>query len=144
MTKKNENHYAGKHGQDLKMNPDLAEMIKKKTAEGKLPCAVAFKISEEMDVPPADVGAALDLLEIKISKCQMGIFGYGRDNKFVKPMKDVPGPLERAIRESLRDKKLACGDAWQVAERSGISRMDIASACDSLGIKISPCQLGAF
>jgi hypothetical protein len=144
MTRKNGNHYAGKHGQDIKIDPAVAETIKKKATEGKLPCAVAFKISEEMGVTPAEVGIALDLLEIKISKCQIGIFGYSRESKYVKPMSDVPDSLKTAILENLTDGKLSCRDAWKIAEKLGIGRMDAASACDSLGIKISPCQLGAF
>ena len=144
MTKKNANHYAGKHGQNIKINPAVAEIIKKKTSEGKLPCAVAFNIAEETGVSPAVVGVNLDLLEIKLSKCQLGIFGYDRGNKIVKPIAEVPEYLEKAVRENLMDGKLACRDAWKIAEKLGIGRMDAASACDSLGMKISPCQLGAF
>lgn len=144
MTRKSENHYADKHGKNHKINPDLVEIIKKKTSEGKLPCAVAFKIAEEMNMSPAEVGLALDLLEIKISKCQMGIFGYGKGEKFVKSMDVVPDSLEKSIRESLTDKKLGCRDAWEIAKKLGIGRMDVASACDTLGIKLFSCQLGAF
>jgi hypothetical protein len=144
MTKKNANHYAGKHGQNIKINPAVAETVKNKASEGKLPCAVAFKISEEMGVSPAEVGVTLDLLEIKISKCQIGIFGYDRGNKIVKPLAEVPENLEKAIHENLADGKLACRDAWKIAEILGIGRMDVASACDSMRIKVSPCQLGAF
>jgi hypothetical protein len=144
MTKKDGNHYAGKHGRDIKINPVVAETVKNKASEGKLPCAVAFKISEEMGVPPAEVGVTLDLLEIKISKCQIGIFGYSRDNKVVKPLAEAPEYLEKAVRESLKDGKLACRDAWNIAQALGVGKMDVASACDGLGIKISPCQLGAF
>lgn len=144
MTRRNENHYADKHGEGHELNPDLVEIIKKKTSEGKLPCAIAFKIAEEKNMLPAEVGLALDLLEIKISKCQMGIFGYGKGEKFVKPMDVVPDSLEKSIRERLKDKKLGCRDAWEIAEKLGIGRMDVASACDTLGIKLFLCQLGAF
>jgi len=144
MTKKNANSYAGKHGQDAKINPVIADRIKLKASGGKLPCAVAFSIAEETGVPPAEVGRTLDLLEIKISKCQIGIFGYTGSNKIIKPVSEVPELLEKAIREKLTDKKLACRDAWSIAKRMGIGKMDVSSACDSIGIKISPCQLGAF
>ena len=144
MTKQNQSRYGGKHKEGIKLNPDIAEMIKNRAVDGKLPCAVAFKIAGEMDVKPVDVGITLDLLEIKISKCQMGIFGYAEGGKFFKSMKDVPPPLEKSIREMLKEGKLSCRDAWQVAEQLNTGRMDVASACDTLGIKISPCQLGAF
>lgn len=140
----NRNNYTGKHEAGTKINPVLAEIIKGKESEGKLPCAVAFKIAEDMGVTPAEVGIALDLLGIKISKCQMGIFGYGKGERFVKPMEDVPAFLEKAIREGLKGGKIACRDAWQAAEKLGTGKMEVASACDKLGIKISSCQLGAF
>jgi hypothetical protein len=144
MTKKNANRYADKHGKDIRINPLLAEIIKKKVSKGKLPCAVAFKIAEETGVSPAEVGINLDLLEIKLSKCQIGIFGYEKDSKIVKAISAVSEDLEKAVRENLKDGKLACREAWNIAERLGIGKIDVSSACDGLGIKISPCQLGAF
>jgi len=144
MTKNKHKRYADKHEKDLKINPDIAERIKNSAPGGKLPCAVAFKIAEDMDVEPSVVGIALDLLEIKILKCQMGIFGYNRDNKLVKSVKDIPTYLANTIHDNLTDGKLACRNAWKIAESLGIGRMDVAAACNSLGIKISPCQLGAF
>ena len=144
MTRKNKSSYADKHGKDLKINPDIAEMVKMRAVDGKMPCAVAFEISEDLKVTPYDVGANLDLMEIKISKCQMGIFGYPSGNKFIKPMKEVPVSLSNAVRENLIDGRLSCRNAWEIAERLGIGKMEVVSACDGLGIKISPCQLGAF
>jgi hypothetical protein len=141
MTKKS---FSDKHGEGIKVRPDLADIVRENSTEGKLPCAVAFKIAREMNLTPTEVGVALDILEIKISKCQMGIFGYGKDNKFSKPMKDVPVSLEKAIRKNLAEDKLACRDAWQIAEILGIGKMDVTAACDAMGIKVSPCQLGAF
>lgn len=144
MTKEDEGHYAWKHGQDREINPDLAEMIKKKALNGKLSCAAAFKIASDMYVEPAEVGFTLDSLEIKIAQCQLGIFGHSEGEKIVKPMEDVPDALEKAILEALTDGKLQCRNAWNTAERLGIRKIDVASACDNLGIKISSCQLGAF
>jgi hypothetical protein len=136
--------FAVKHGKNVIINPALAAKIKEKAIDGRLACAVAFKISEDMDVKPADVGISLDLLEVKIAKCQLGIFGFEKGNKIVKPVEQVSDPFEKAIREGLIDGKLPCIRAWQIAEMLGAGKMDVASACDSLGIKISPCQLGAF
>jgi hypothetical protein len=133
-----------KHGKNVIPDPVLAERIKKRAIEGRLPCAVAFKISEELKIEPASVGVALDLLEIKISKCQIGIFGYDKGNKIAKPIDNVPDFLERAVRENLAMEKLPCRSVWQIAENLGIGKMDVTAACDALGIKVSPCQLGAF
>jgi hypothetical protein len=137
-------HLTEKHGKDVKADPAVATKIKEKVKDGQLPCAVAFKIAEELKIKPAEVGVALDLLEIKISKCQIGIFGYDKGNKIVKPLTQLPDTLEMAIRQNLTDGKLPCARAWQIAETLGIGKMDVTSACDAMGIKISPCQLGAF
>jgi hypothetical protein len=143
MTKENK-HYADKHGKNAQISPELANRIREKAAEGKIPCAVAFKTAEGLKIEPAEIGLALDLLDIKISKCQMGIFGYNKENKIAKPVEYVAEPLEKAIRKNLSAGKLACRNAWQIAETFDIGKMDVTAACDSLGIKISPCQLGAF
>lgn len=142
MTRENENNYSAKHKKGIKI--DLDELIKKKASEGRLPCAVAFKIAEETGIKPSEIGVTLDLLEIKISKCQLGIFGYGKGERLFKSVDNIPDPMEKAIRGSLTGGKIACRDAWQTAERLGAGKMDVASACDRLGIKISSCQLGAF
>ena len=139
-----EKHLADKHGKDIKIDPVLAEQIKEKAIEGHLPCALAFKIAGDLNVSPAEVGVSLDLLEIKISKCQIGIFGYGKGDKIAKPLGQIPDYLEKSIRENLGDGKLPCRIVWQIAERQGIGKMEVTAACDALEIKISPCQLGAF
>jgi hypothetical protein len=135
---------ASKHERDINVNPVIAGKIKEKVVDGRLPCAVAFKIAEELNIRPAEVGVTLDLLEIKISKCQIGIFGYDKENKFAKPMTQLPEKLETAIKQGLTGGKLPCKRAWQIAEMLGLGKMDVTSACDALGIKVSPCQLGAF
>jgi hypothetical protein len=142
MTK--EKHLTDKHGKDVKINPIIASKVKEKSRDGQLPCAVAFKIAEELDISPAEIGVTLDLLEIKISKCQIGIFGYDKGNKIAGPMTRIPDKLEITIRQNLSGGKLPCANAWQIAEMMGIGKMDVTSACDALGIKVSPCQLGAF
>jgi hypothetical protein len=41
---------------------------------GKLPCAVAFRIAKKLKVSPKQVGDAANRLKIKISSCQLGCF----------------------------------------------------------------------
>lgn len=40
----------------------------------KLPCAKAFQLAEEFNVPPARVGRICNDNNIKISNCQLGCF----------------------------------------------------------------------
>ena len=52
----------------------IEERIKAALEGGKLPCAAAFKIAAELNLPPRRIGEAADALGIKISSCQLGCF----------------------------------------------------------------------
>ena len=56
------------------MDKAMEEKMKQSLVDGKLPCAVAFKIAQEFAVPPRTVGEAANELEIKIASCQLGCF----------------------------------------------------------------------
>src|SRR4030042_1323269 len=94
MTSKNKGHYAKKHSPDRKVNPLIAEAVRKMAKQGRLPCAVAFEIAKELDILPDEVGFTLDHLEIKIIRCQMGIFGYDHDKPPFRPLDSVSVELK--------------------------------------------------
>jgi len=48
--------------------------VRERAEGGKLPCAVAFRIAEELDVPRLAVGEAADRVGVRISHCQLGCF----------------------------------------------------------------------
>jgi predicted DNA-binding protein (UPF0251 family) len=48
--------------------------IKAAAPEGKLACAAAFKLAEEMGISRRDLGELLNSLHIKIVQCQLGCF----------------------------------------------------------------------
>jgi len=52
----------------------LEEVIKKKAKDGKIPCAVCFKISDDLGVPKKEITKVLNEMKIKISQCQLGCF----------------------------------------------------------------------
>jgi hypothetical protein len=55
--------------------PRLIETLKSRAGEEKrLPCAEAFKIARDLDVPTHDVGRTCDELGIKVVGCQLGCF----------------------------------------------------------------------
>lgn len=56
------------------MNRKLEGEIKASLVNGKLPCAVAFKIAEKLQIAPKQVGDTANKLEVKISSCQLGCF----------------------------------------------------------------------
>lgn len=107
-------------------------------------CAEAHSIAVKLNADPAEVGTAIDLLEVRINKCQLGLFGYGKE-KNIPPLSDKISPeIESAIRSFLVNGRLTCSAAWEISKRSNISKAMVAAACETMKIKISACQLGAF
>ncbi len=56
------------------VDPVLIERVNSSLVQGRLPCAVAFRIAEEMGVHVSLVGRAADLARAKIALCQLGCF----------------------------------------------------------------------
>ncbi len=116
--------------------------------EGMLSCAAAFRIAEELEVQPLDVGRTADEIGVRLNRCQLGLFGYGPKaegrHKIVQPAEAVEPGLAQAIRDNLVEGKLPCRAAWEIASALRVSKMDVSAAAEALGIKIAHCQLGAF
>jgi hypothetical protein len=144
MTREDKGHFAKKHVKDQGIDPGIMEAVRDRSVENEIPCAVAFSIVDDLGASPEDLGRAIDLLEKGITKCQLGLFGYGPQKHIVKPAEEVDGDLEKAIRETLVEGRLSCRAAWDIAERLGLRKMQVSSACETLGLKINNCQLGTF
>lgn len=56
------------------MNEELKQELMNKAVDGKLPCAVARKIAEDLNLAYKEVGEAADELGIRIKNCQLGCF----------------------------------------------------------------------
>jgi hypothetical protein len=56
------------------MTKELDEKIRASLVDGKLPCAVAFKIAKQLNISTKEVGEACNKLGVKISSCQLGCF----------------------------------------------------------------------
>lgn len=118
-------------------------------ASGQLPCPRAFLIARRLGVTPAQVGAAADAIGIRISRCQLGLFGYGSKaegkHKVVQAMNPVPEALaNRLTAASDAQGQIACAAIWEVARQSRVSRLTAAGAAEGLGLHIIDCQLGCF
>ncbi|HNS55327.1 MAG TPA: hypothetical protein PLQ15_04690 [Syntrophales bacterium] len=143
MARKDKGHFGAKHpGASVK--PEVAELLKKKKVDGAMTCPLAFQAAGELGLTPAEVGLALDLMEIPISKCQLGLFGYSPVSRILQPADSVPGDLDAAIRAALKDGRLPCAAAFRIAADFKLAKIRVSSACEKLKIKISACQLGAF
>jgi hypothetical protein len=144
MTHLDKGRFAKKHGPDRQPISEVTEAVKKRAQDGEISCAAAFEIAEDRKVSPAEVGLAIDWLELSIVKCQLGLFGYGPRRRIVEPAANVPPKLKGVIRQALVQERLPCAASWKVAADLGLPKMGVSSACERLGVKISACQLGAF
>lgn len=144
MTHEDADHYGAKHPGG-KIDAAIADEINRKENEERITCAAAHEIARKQSCAPNLVGMNIDLLEKRINKCQMGLFGYGdKKGKAVQASSTVSQELESAIRKAMHDGRITCEAAWNVADRLNLAKIEVACACEALGIKVSACQLGAF
>ena len=136
--------YSKKHGPAALPDLSIKNEILRRTKDERVPCAVAFEIAEALRVSPKEVGKTADLMNFKLTKCQLGLFGYQPRKKIVKPQDSIEENLKDAIPQSLSQGKLSCKNAWEIASRFNIGKMAVSGACETMGIKIKDCQLGAF
>jgi hypothetical protein len=134
--------FGGKVG--IMMKQQVAAQIQESLTEGKLPCPSAFKVARRLEFSPQQVGEVVDELGIKISRCQLGLFGYGARGKLLETVQEVGKELQARIRDGVVEGELPCVTAWDIAGELTMKRIDVANAAESLGIRIAQCQLGCF
>jgi len=144
MAHSDKGKYFDKHPKQTKINEDLKQEVLQAEKENNVACPAAEEIAGRKAVALGEVGVALDLLNINIIECQLGLFGYSPQKKIVQPAKEVASDLKQAINGALSDNRLPCAAAWAIAKQLNLPRMRVSAACEALKIKIKPCQLGAF
>jgi len=115
--------------------------------DGRLPCAFAFRLAAENGWTPTQVGVEADRLDVRISRCQLGLFGYEsfRQKSLVQTVPEAPGDVTVSLRAAASDdEKISCAALWRIAEDHGLPRIAIACAAETLGLRVTPCQLGCF
>lgn len=131
-------------------SPDahVARAIEASLTDGKLPCPAAFAIAKDLPVTPQAVGNAADLMNIHLSRCQLGFFGYAAKEGYTEASiadLDVPPGLPEAIQTTRNNAgNVSCADLWELAATYTVPRMLVGYATNQLGIHVTPCQLGAF
>ena len=127
-----------------KLDPLTARAIMHEVKDGTITCAACFNVAAELSLPPSRVGNAVDLLSVKIVKCQLGLFGHGPAGRAVTPSESVAPELETRIKAALAQGRLPCEEAWKIAQELGVGKMEVACAGEALDVRIKPCQLGVF
>lgn len=133
---------------DFSPDQQVADAIRAHSKDNHLACAHAFNIAVALDVPALTVGLNADALEIRLSACQLGLFGYpGKQAWAYKSFGELEASqaIERALRTAAgEENRISCARVWEIAEELGMPRLHLGYLADQLGIHIAPCQLGAF
>ncbi len=144
MIDQKNNQFAKKHQGKTQINNIIKNEILQQNKDAGIPCFVAFKIANELRVSPAEVGKTVDQLNFRLTKCQLGLFGYIPQKKIIKAKEPKDQSLKKAIHDGLVEGRLPCIKAWEIASGFNIHKMMVSSACEAMNIKIIQCQLGAF
>ena len=144
MTHADKDKYYQKHPRETKVADILRQNILNKVTNNNMSCATAEEIAQVSGVALEETGVALDILNINIVECQLGLFGYKQPKKIVQPSKEIIPSLNAAIQHALISGRLPCAAAWEISRKLDLPRMKVSAACEALQIKIKPCQLGAF
>jgi hypothetical protein len=144
MDLQNDKRFVEKHGPDAQPDRVIKNELLKRTHKNEVPCAVAFEIAKALQVSPVAVGMTADLMNCRLVKCQLGLFGYQPKKKIVTPQHTVTEDVRNAISEALVQGRLSCKSAWDIATRFNVHKMKVSGACEAMGVKIKHCQLGAF
>jgi hypothetical protein len=144
MTHLDKGKYFKKRPENSKVDDDLKQEITKNIKNNNISCRKAEEIAGKKVISLGEVGRAIDILNINIVGCQLGLFGYGESKKIVQPAAEVAPELKENITATLKGGRIPCAAAWAIAGKLNIPRMKVCAACEAMQIKIKPCQLGAF
>jgi len=53
---------------------EMEKIILEKAKNGKIPCAMCFRIADDFGIPKKELTKILNEMGIKISECQLGCF----------------------------------------------------------------------
>ncbi len=130
------------------MEDALQKAIQARLVKDQLPCAQAMAIAQDLGVSPGDVGSAANQAGVRISHCQLGLFGYGPKaegkHKIVQPLTVVPPDVAERLHAAAVADGIPCFTLWQIADELSLSRLEAAGAVETLGLHVSHCQLGCF
>jgi len=130
------------------MDTALHQTMLQRLEDGQMPCTVAHELAHEFGLEPLAVGQAANEANVRISHCQLGLFGYGPKSegkhKIVHAMDDVPERLAARLRAAAGEEGITCLAIWQIADELGYLYLEASSAVEAMGLRVSHCQLGCF
>ena len=143
MTHRDRGHYAKKHS-EIQVNPEAKKILEASSKQGTITCASVHGAAKKLGITPAEAGAQADLLELRLIRCSLGLFGHDSGTNTLPPMETIPEALAQRLDQASNGGRISCLDCWNIAKTLKLKRMEVASACEARGLRIKPCQLGAF
>ncbi len=129
---------------DFSPNENISKKIMDESKNNAITCASAFKIAELLGIQYLEVGFYADSLNLKLSKCRIGLFGHGKGVKLVKKLDTIDNNTEKSVDTFTENERLSCENVLKIADDLKINPIVVGSVCQTKGIKIKNCCLGAF
>lgn len=107
-------------------------------SNGELPCLKAFKVAKLIGMKPKDMAAVTKSMNIKISNCELGVFGK---LQFSQVNDEIYDTLAKGSQEN---KKVECEIAWKLAQEKGATLKKVGASIKNSDLKVTHCQLGCF
>ena len=125
---------------------DITGQLASHIVSGRLPCSRAFRVADALGIEPSEVGDEADRAGVRISRCQLGLFGYEEfgDKQFNGRVSTIPPELQDALAARAGSDTIACADVWRAADDCGSPRLLAGLAAGKLGLRVRSCQLGCF
>ena len=131
------------------MVDDLLVKLHQVAENGEVACSDAHALAAELDMSPQELGKHVNRAgDLRFYRCQLGLFGFGSkakgEHKIILAAARVPADIEAAITQLAPDGRISCADVWALAERFKYPRLGMANIIQTMGLKVTPCQLLCF
>ena len=131
------------------MEQKLLEAVQGAVVEGEIACADAHAIAHQLGVMPLKLGQQVTAeTKVRFNRCQLGLFGYGAKaegkSKIVLKATNIPEDIVAELRAATVAGRIPCATAWAIADQHKYPRLGLANIIETLGMRVSPCQLGCF
>jgi hypothetical protein len=104
--------------------------------DGRLSCLKSFKVARLIGLKPVDMSDACKSIGIKISNCELGVFGK---LEFGEASNDVYTDIAKNFTDNT---DVTCKEIWKSAEKSTLKK--VGSTVKNSDIEVTYCQLGCF
>lgn len=130
------------------MNEDIVKRAKERAHWGEIPCIAAHAVAWETGARPQQVADVLNELDVRVSQCQLGLFGFGPKaegkSKLIRPMPAIDPDLKARLEDEAPKGAISCRAVWDIADALHVERLIVGNTADALGLRIMPCQLKCF